>query len=97
MSACALDDGVGLPHLPAYSRRLDGLWGMYQWLPSSDRGRSSRLREADLGEDPCRSRHQHELAADVAALTDPVRLGGAVEREGLHLDHQLVLCQQSSH
>ena len=36
MSACALGDGVGLSHLPAYSRRLDGLWGMYQWLPSSD-------------------------------------------------------------
>jgi hypothetical protein len=30
----------------------------------------------------------------VAGLADAVGLGGTVEREGLHLDHQLVLGQQ---
>src|SRR6266571_5242259 len=37
---------------------------------------------------------EDEFSADVAGLADAVGLGGAVEREGLHLDHQLVLCQQ---
>ncbi len=41
-----------------------------------------------------RSGDQDELSADVAALADAVGLGSAVERECLHLDHQLVLCQQ---
>ena len=42
---------------------------------------------------PCESGDQDELAADMTALTDAVRLGGALERERLHLDHQLVLGQ----
>src|SRR6266516_6295387 len=41
-----------------------------------------------------RSGDQDELSADVAALADAVGLGSAVERERLHLDHELVLCQQ---
>src|SRR4029453_18881740 len=36
---------------------------------------------------------QDELSADVAALADVVGPGGAVEREGLDLEHQLVLGQ----
>src|SRR2546421_221882 len=38
---------------------------------------------------------QDELSADMAALADAVGLGGAAERERLHLDHQVVLGQQS--
>src|SRR5689334_18797995 len=38
---------------------------------------------------------QDELSADVTALADAVGLGGAVERERLHLDHEVVLGQQS--
>src|SRR6185437_4926258 len=38
---------------------------------------------------------QDELSADVAALADAIGLGGAVERERLHLDHEVVPGQQS--
>jgi hypothetical protein len=41
-------------------------------------------------------RDQDELSPDVAATADAVGLGGAVEWERLHLDHELVLCQQFS-
>ena len=59
-------------------------------------GRSNtRFRES-----PCQgwgpstgSGDQDELAADMTASTDGLSLGGAFERERLHLDHQLVLGQ----
>src|SRR5437762_13617545 len=38
---------------------------------------------------------QDELSADVAALADTVGLSGAAERKRLHLDHEVVLGQQS--
>ena len=41
-------------------------------------------------------RGRGQLPPDVAGLADAVGLGGAVEREGLHLDDQLVLGQQLS-
>src|SRR5262249_1638551 len=40
MSAFALEDGVVYHTYSAYSRGLDGLWGMYQWLDRTPRGRN---------------------------------------------------------
>jgi predicted dithiol-disulfide oxidoreductase (DUF899 family) len=39
MSAFALEDGVVFHTYSAYARGLDGLWGMYQWLDRTPRGR----------------------------------------------------------
>jgi predicted dithiol-disulfide oxidoreductase (DUF899 family) len=43
MSAFALEDGVVYHTYSAYTRGLDGLWGMYQWLDRAPRGRNERL------------------------------------------------------
>ena len=40
MSAFVLEDGVVYHAYSAYTRGLDGLWGMYQWLDRAPRGRS---------------------------------------------------------
>ena len=40
MSAFALQDGVVHHTYSTYSRGLDGLWGMYQWLDRAPRGRN---------------------------------------------------------
>jgi predicted dithiol-disulfide oxidoreductase (DUF899 family) len=40
MSAFALQDGVVHNTYSAYSRGVDGLWGMYQWLDRAPRGRN---------------------------------------------------------
>ena len=40
MSAFALEDGGVYHTYSAYSRGLDGLWGMYQWLDRAPRGRN---------------------------------------------------------
>src|SRR5262249_37810684 len=40
MSAFALEDGVVYHTYSAFSRGLDGLWGMYQWLDRAPRGRN---------------------------------------------------------
>jgi predicted dithiol-disulfide oxidoreductase (DUF899 family) len=40
MSAFALEDGVVYHTYSAYSRGLDGLWGMYRWLDRAPRGRN---------------------------------------------------------
>ena len=40
MSAFALDDGVVYHTYSAYSRGIDALWGMYQWLDRSPLGRN---------------------------------------------------------
>ena len=40
MSAFALEDGVVYHVYSAYSRGLDGLWGMYQWLDRAPKGRN---------------------------------------------------------
>ena len=40
MSAFALEDGVVYHTYSAYSRGLDGLWGMYQWLDRAPKGRN---------------------------------------------------------
>jgi predicted dithiol-disulfide oxidoreductase (DUF899 family) len=40
MSAFVLDDGVVYHTYSAYSRGLDGLWGMYQWLDRAPLGRN---------------------------------------------------------
>jgi predicted dithiol-disulfide oxidoreductase (DUF899 family) len=42
MSAFALEDGVVYHTYSAYSRGLDGLWGMYQWLDRAPMGRNER-------------------------------------------------------
>ena len=44
MSAFALDDGVVYHTYSAYSRGLDGLWGMYQWLDRAPLGRNEQGR-----------------------------------------------------
>jgi predicted dithiol-disulfide oxidoreductase (DUF899 family) len=43
VSAFALDDGVVYHTYSAYTRGLDSLWGMYQWLDRAPRGRNERL------------------------------------------------------
>lgn len=40
MSAFALEDGVVYHTYSAYARGIDGLWGLYQWLDRSPRGRN---------------------------------------------------------
>jgi len=40
MSAFVREDGVIYHTYSAYSRGLDGLWGMYQWLDRAPRGRN---------------------------------------------------------
>src|SRR6266404_2406695 len=40
MSAFALEDGVVYHAYSTYSRGLDGLWGMYQWLDRAPKGRN---------------------------------------------------------
>ncbi len=40
VSAFAQEDGVVYHTYSAYSRGLDGLWGMYQWLDRAPRGRN---------------------------------------------------------
>jgi predicted dithiol-disulfide oxidoreductase (DUF899 family) len=42
MSAFVLEDGVVYHAYSAYSRGLDGLWGMYQWLDRAPRGRNEK-------------------------------------------------------
>jgi len=40
ISAFALEDGVVYHTYSAYSRGVDGLWGMYQWLDRAPKGRN---------------------------------------------------------
>ena len=40
MSAFAIEDGVVYHTYSAYSRGVDGLWGMYQWLDRAPKGRN---------------------------------------------------------
>jgi predicted dithiol-disulfide oxidoreductase (DUF899 family) len=40
MSAFVIDDGVVYHTYSTYARGLDGLWGMYQWLDRSPKGRN---------------------------------------------------------
>jgi predicted dithiol-disulfide oxidoreductase (DUF899 family) len=47
MSAFALEDGVVYHTYSAYSRGLDGLWGMYQWLDRAPRGRNETRGPGD--------------------------------------------------
>jgi len=42
VSAFVLDDGVVYHTYSAYSRGLDGLWGMYQWLDRAPKGRNEQ-------------------------------------------------------
>jgi predicted dithiol-disulfide oxidoreductase (DUF899 family) len=42
VSAFALEDGIVYHTYSAYSRGLDGLWGMYQWLDRAPRGRNEQ-------------------------------------------------------
>ena len=42
LSAFTLEDGVVYHAYSAYSRGLDGLWGMYQWLDRAPRGRDEK-------------------------------------------------------
>jgi len=40
MSAFALEDGVVYHTYSAYARGVDGIWGMYQWLDRTPKGRN---------------------------------------------------------
>lgn len=42
MSAFAHEDGAVYHTYSAYARGLDGLWGMYQWLDRSPKGRNEK-------------------------------------------------------
>jgi predicted dithiol-disulfide oxidoreductase (DUF899 family) len=42
MSTFVLEDGVVYHAYSTYSRGLDGLWGMYQWLDRAPRGRNEK-------------------------------------------------------
>jgi predicted dithiol-disulfide oxidoreductase (DUF899 family) len=42
LSAFALEDGAVYHTYSAYSRGLDGLWGMYQWLDRAPKGRNEQ-------------------------------------------------------
>jgi predicted dithiol-disulfide oxidoreductase (DUF899 family) len=42
ISAFALEDGVVYHTYSAYSRGVDGLWGMYQWLDRAPKGRNEK-------------------------------------------------------
>jgi len=42
ISAFVLEDGVVYHTYSAYSRGLDGLWGMYQWLDRGPKGRNEQ-------------------------------------------------------
>jgi predicted dithiol-disulfide oxidoreductase (DUF899 family) len=42
LSSFVLEDGVVYHVYSAYSRGLDGLWGMYQWLDRAPKGRNER-------------------------------------------------------
>jgi hypothetical protein len=46
ISAFALEDGVVYHTYSAYTRGLDGLWGMYQWLAARHAGATRRWCEA---------------------------------------------------
>lgn len=45
VSAFVLDDGVVFHTYSAYERGIDTLWGMYQWLDRTPRGRNERRRQ----------------------------------------------------
>jgi len=40
VSAFVLEDGVVYHSYSAYSRGVDSLWGMYQWLDRAPKGRN---------------------------------------------------------
>jgi predicted dithiol-disulfide oxidoreductase (DUF899 family) len=42
VSAFVLEDGVVHHTYSAYSRGVDGIWGMYQWLDRAPRGRNEK-------------------------------------------------------
>ena len=42
VSAFVLEDGIVYHTYSAYSRGVDGLWGMYQWLDRAPRGRNEK-------------------------------------------------------
>ena len=50
MSAFALEDGVVYHTYSAYSRGIDGLWGMYQWLDRAPQGRNEPELHAPLAQ-----------------------------------------------
>jgi predicted dithiol-disulfide oxidoreductase (DUF899 family) len=47
MSVFALEDGAVYHTYSAYARGLDGLWGMYQWLDRTPRGRNEARTTPD--------------------------------------------------
>jgi hypothetical protein len=64
MSAFVLEDGVVYHTYSTYSRGLDGIWGMYQWLDRAPKGRNETgiwwrrhdeyRRRRSSGAGPCR-------------------------------------------
>lgn len=50
MSSFALEDGVVYHTYSAYTRGLDGLWGVYQWLDRAPHGRNeTMIRGMEIG------------------------------------------------
>jgi hypothetical protein len=42
MNAFAIEDGIVYHTYSRYARGVDGIWGMYQWLDRSPKGRNER-------------------------------------------------------
>jgi predicted dithiol-disulfide oxidoreductase (DUF899 family) len=60
MSAFALEDGVAYHTYSAYSRGVDGLWGMYQWLDRAPLGRNEPDPHAPLSQRWIRRNDEYE-------------------------------------
>jgi predicted dithiol-disulfide oxidoreductase (DUF899 family) len=59
-SAFALSDGVVYHTYSSYSRGIDGLWGMYQWLDRAPQGRNEPEISAPLAQRWIRPRDEYE-------------------------------------
>jgi predicted dithiol-disulfide oxidoreductase (DUF899 family) len=59
-SAFALSDGVVYHTYSSYSRGIDGLWGMYQWLDRAPQGRNEPEIHAPLAQGWIRRHDEYE-------------------------------------
>jgi len=67
MSAFALEDGIVYHTYSTYSRGLDGLWGMYQWLDRAPKGRN------EMGIWFCRRDEYESAAHNASSCCEPAK------------------------
>src|SRR2546430_7830409 len=81
VSAFALEDRVVDRTYAAYSRGVDGLWGMYQWLDRAPKGRNEQgvwwRRHDEYNKGWAKSSWRDALAGSTASGEDVVRCGAA--------------------